>query len=85
MSEVLEFQGLKVAKADFSAKPGAALRQPIIVSLLCGVSTVNDDVLACGERRTGRTEPEHGAGNLLPECRRNRFLHLGLALGSTTF
>jgi hypothetical protein len=49
----LELQGLKVAKADFSIKPGTALRQPIIVSLLCGVSTVHDDVLACDERRTG--------------------------------
>jgi hypothetical protein len=38
---------------DFSAKSGTALRQPIIVSLLCGVSTVHDDVLACNERRTG--------------------------------
>jgi hypothetical protein len=53
MPDGLELQGLKVAKADFSAKPGTALRQPIIVSLLCGVSTVHDEVLACDERRTG--------------------------------
>src|SRR6516162_10063797 len=50
MPDGLELQGLKVAKADFSAKPGAALREPIIVSLLCGVSTVHGDVLACDER-----------------------------------
>src|SRR6478752_4795502 len=62
------------------------LRQPIIVSLLCGVSTVDGDVLACDERRTGSTEPEHGAGNLLRGADaanrglcRNRFLHLRLA------
>jgi hypothetical protein len=41
-----------LAKADFSAKR-AALRQRIIVSLLCGVSTVHDDVLACDKCRTG--------------------------------
>jgi hypothetical protein len=53
MSDGLELQGLKVAKADFSAKSGTALRQPTIVYLLCGVSTVDGDVLACDERCSG--------------------------------
>ena len=46
----------------------------------------SDDVLARGERRTGRTEPEHRASDIL-RCadaanrvlRRNRFLHVGLS------
>jgi hypothetical protein len=53
---------------------------------LCGLSAIHNDVLASGERRTGRTEPEHGAGDLLRRADaanrvlcRNRFLHVGLA------
>ena len=86
MPEGLVLQGLKVTKADFSAKPGTALRQPVIALLLCGVSTVHGDVLTRDKRRTGSTEPEHGAGNFLRSADaanrglcRNRFLHLGLA------
>src|SRR6266446_740582 len=67
--------------------PGTLLSaRRIIFRLLRGVSTVHDDVLARGEGRTGRTEPEHGAGDLLRRADatsrglcRNRFLHVGLA------
>jgi len=52
---------------------------------LCGVSTVDDDVLAGSEGCSGRTEPEHGAGDLLrhPDAadrglRRDRSLYIGL-------
>ena len=69
--------------ADFAHGPG--LPNTEIFELLRAESTVHDDVLARGECRPGRTEPEDGAGNLLGRsdaanrglCH-NRFFHLGL-------
>jgi chromosome segregation and condensation protein ScpB len=55
--------------------------------LLCGVSAIHDDVLARGEGRSGGTEPEHRAGDLLRRADaanrvlcRQCFLYVGLAL-----
>ena len=71
-----------VLREDARSQISTTLRQPGKKD----ASPIHNDVLASGERRTGRTEPEHGAGDLLRRADaanqvlcRNRFLHVGLA------
>jgi hypothetical protein len=77
-----EFQAVRLAVE----KGHQFVAWPVIFQLLCGVSTVHDDILARSERGSGRTKPEHRAGNFLRSADpahwvlcRNRFLCIGLA------
>ena len=54
-----------IQKTNSGFAHGPGLPNTEIFQLLRGESTVHDDVLARGECRPGRTEPEYGAGNLL--------------------
>ena len=63
--DILHAQKPAIQKTNSGFAHGPGLPNTEIFQLLRAESTVHDDVLARGECRPGRTEPEDGAGNLL--------------------